>query len=435
MRYLSLFSGIEAATTAWQPLGWTPVAFSEIDPFACAVLAHHYPSVKNIGDVTKLTDADIAALGPIDLVVGGSPCQDLSIAGKRKGLNGSRSSLFYEQIRIFESARALCGARWLVWENVPGAFATNQGRDFACVVGEMAGLDLPVPRGGWQSAGACLGSKGLVEWRMLDAQYVRVESHPSAVPQRRNRVFAVLDTGDWQRRGPILIESEGLQGNPAPRRTTGKIAPTIPARSTAGGGLGTDFDLDGGLIPDAAHTLRAEGFDAGEDGTGRGTPLIPQISQTITARTGKGPCGDVDDQPLIIGFNARQDPDAWNGHVGPLDTDGQTQAVAFAENCRAEVRLEGGDGRVSSPLSAGGGKPGQGRPCIAQNMQVRRFTPTECERLQGFPDGYTRIPYRNRPADKCADGPRYKALGNSMAVNVMRWAGERIASVETYLLR
>jgi len=144
MRYLSLFSGIEAASVAWHPLGWQPVAFAEIDPFACAVLAHHYAGVPNLGDVTQISEAQIAALGPIDIVVGGSPCQGLSLAGKRAGLADSRSALFHEQVRIFHAARKHCGARWLVWENVPGALGSNQRRDFACVVDTLAGCSLEV---------------------------------------------------------------------------------------------------------------------------------------------------------------------------------------------------------------------------------------------------------------------------------------------------
>jgi DNA (cytosine-5)-methyltransferase 1 len=195
MRYLSLFSGIEAASVAWEPLGWQCVGVAEIEPFPCALLAHHYPDVPNLGSVTEITDEQIAALGPIDIVVGGSPCQDLSVAGKRAGLAGARSGLFHEQLRIFHAARTLCGARWLLWENVPGAFSSHRGRDFAVVVGEMAGAEFGVPRNGWRNTGVAVGSNGCVEWRTLDAQYVRVESHARAVPQRRRRVFALLDTG------------------------------------------------------------------------------------------------------------------------------------------------------------------------------------------------------------------------------------------------
>lgn len=449
MKFLSLFSGIEAASVAWKPLGWECAAVAEIEAFPCAVLKHHYPTVPNLGDVTAVTKEQIEALGKIDVVVLGFPCQDVSIAGKQKGLKNAdgsltRTGLFYIALQIIEWANP----RLVIGENVPGLFSTNGGSDFASVVGELAGSEIDLPRDGWRNAGVALGPKGLVEWFVLDAQYVRVESHPRAVPQRRRRVFFVRDSGDWQRRPPLLLVPQSLRGNPPPRREAGKnSSPTLAARTRGGGGLGTDFDCDGGLI---AHSLRAEGLDASEDGTGRATPLI---------------------------------------------------ATAFAENSRAEIRLCGGDGNVSSQLTTGGGKPGQGRACvaiqagalrenpesgpdgvgvrddgaaytiearsevqavmtlairgrgdshqletrsdgtsnailtpnggrggigvgaIATRTAVRRLTPLECERLQGFPDGYTAIPYRGKPA---ADGPRYKALGNSMAVNVMRWIGERI---------
>jgi len=187
MRYLSLFSGIEAATVAWHPLGWECVAVAEIDKFPCALLAHKYPDVPNLGDVSKVTAEDIRALGPIDLVVFGSPCQDLSVAGKRKGLAGARSGLFHVALDIVDWAREHCGARWALWENVPGAFSSQQGRDFATVVEELAGLsECPVPPKGWGNEGAAIGEKAMVEWSTLDAQWF-------GVAQRRRRVFGLAD--------------------------------------------------------------------------------------------------------------------------------------------------------------------------------------------------------------------------------------------------
>lgn len=187
MRYLSLFSGIEAATVAWEQLGWEPVAFAEFEDFPKAVLAHHYPNVPDLGDVTKITKEQIIALGHIDIVVGGSPCQDLSIAGKRAGMrhdDGSttRSGLFDEQIRIFEIAREYCGARYCLWENVPGAFSSNSGLDFAYVLGSMVGGSIPVPTDGWKNSGVAVSNDGrrLVEWRVLDAQYFGVPPKTSS---------------------------------------------------------------------------------------------------------------------------------------------------------------------------------------------------------------------------------------------------------------
>lgn len=514
MRYLSLFSGIESASVAWEPLGWAPVAFAEIDRFACSVLKHRYPHVPNLGDVTKITEADLAALGPVDLVVGGSPCQDLSHAGRRAGLDGERSGLFHEQIRIFRAARSLCGARFLLWENVPGAFSSNGGRDFAVVVGAMAGAEFGVPKRRWQNAGAALGRNGLVEWRCMDAEYVCVESHPFAVPQRRERVFALLDTGDWRSRSPLLLEREGMQGHSPPRREAGQAATRDVAPSLTGSGRGTERvgesrgqdalipvvtgpltangatdkkhgygmgqqDFENGFAipivsptitanthrgidsdccgqPLIAHALTAEGFDASEDGTGRGTPIVPVEVLTLEIRTRDGglnleyrddgvanalrgsnggrsgmgagaiafSCKDsaADSGPVSLPLRA------LNHHNSHANAGGQV-AVAFAENSRAEVRLCGGDGATAPQLNCGGGKIGQGVPGIATAMSVRRITPLEAERLQGFPDGWTKVPYRGRPAEKCPDGPRYRALGNAMAVNCMRWIGERIEAI------
>jgi len=174
MRYRSLFSGMEGAHLAWGPLGWECAASAEIDSAAFALLRHRLPHVPNLGSVTKITDEQIGALSPLDVVIGGSPCQDLSVAGTRAGLAGGRSGLFHHQLRIFNAARHLCGARWLVWENVPGAFSSNKGRDFAVVVGALAGCKLAVPVDGWSDEGVALGDHGLVEWSVLDAQWFRV---------------------------------------------------------------------------------------------------------------------------------------------------------------------------------------------------------------------------------------------------------------------
>jgi len=246
MRVLSLFSGIEAASVAWQPLGWQSVAFAEVSPFSCAVLAHHYPDVPNLGDVNAISAAQIAGLGPIDVVVGGSPCQDVSVAGRRNGLLGARSGLFYEQWRLFNAARKHCGARWLVWENVPGIFSSHRGRDFAYVVGTLAGCRLAVPEGGWQTEGVALGSEGLLEWAVLDAQWF-------GVAQRRRRVFAVLNTGSWPGRAPILLERDSLREDIALRQQ--QAADTTPAPVADFGGAGVRA-----YAPDTARCLNAGAF-------------------------------------------------------------------------------------------------------------------------------------------------------------------------------
>ena len=198
MKYLILFSGLEAAHLALAPSGWECVAAFEVAPAACALLRHRLPHVANLGNVSEVSDEQIAALGTVDAVIGSSPCQDLSVAGRRAGLAGARSSLFLDQLRSFHAARHFCGARWLWWENVPRAFSSNDGRDFTVVVGEMAGCDLIVPRDGWASEGMAVGQHGLVEWSVLDAQWF-------GLAQRRRRVFAVLDTGNWTDRRPVLL--------------------------------------------------------------------------------------------------------------------------------------------------------------------------------------------------------------------------------------
>ena len=400
MRYLSLFSGIEAATVAWQPLGFELCAVSEIEPFPCSVLAHRYPDVPNLGDVKKITREQIGALGRIDLVVGGFPCQDVSVAGKRAGLknddgSATRSGLFFDAMRIVEWIRP----RWTVIENVPGLFSSNAGLDFAAVVGEMAGCEFDVPADGWRSSGVAIGPRGLVEWTVLDAQY-------HGLAQRRRRVFLVRDSGNWADRPPLFLESYRLQGHPAPRRETGqRHASTISARTQGGGGLGTDFDLDGGLIantlhasdghhavrrdgdnlihcPDivpqaisskwsngssgpagdevanlVAHALRADGFDASEDGTGRGTPLIPVAFDCKTSGQNGFGVGEIASTLRSMGHASSHQ----NG-VGHL-------AVAFHENQRGEITTND----TAGTLTCNGGKPGQGYPAVAVAQSADTF--------------------------------------------------------------
>ena len=194
MRYMSVCSGVEAASLAWRGLGWEPVAFSEIEPFPCAVLAERFPGVPNLGDMTKIKGEEDGAItnglfrieGGIDLLVGGTPCQDVSVAGKREGLvEGKRSSLAFSYIRLARQARA----RWLVWENVPGVLTAGSGRDFAAFVGQLAGWEVPVPAKGWGNGGIIQNQRGGygLAYRVLDAQHTRVPGFPGAIPQRRRR--------------------------------------------------------------------------------------------------------------------------------------------------------------------------------------------------------------------------------------------------------
>lgn len=382
---------------AWEPLGWECAGVAEIAAFPSAVLAHHFPEVRNHGDFTKIEAGDI---GPIDLLVGGTPCQSFSLAGLRRGLADDRGNLALEFLRLADRTRP----RWLLWENVPGVLSSNGGRDFGSILGGMVELGY-----------------GFF-YRVLDAQYF-------GLAQRRKRVFLVGYLGDWRPPAAVLLERESLSWNPAPRRAQGKdFAPTISSRATGGGGLGTNFDLDGGLI---AHTLRGEGHDASEDGTGRGTPIIPvafggnnqsgalEVATALNAKGGTGRC-DFESETFIAfdckagantGFAVGDIPGALRGE----GNGGGHNAVAFALR-----------GREASEESAAAS--------LERRFGVRRLTPRrECERLQGFPDDFTRIPWRGKPAEQCPDGPRYRALGNSMAVPVMAWIGQRIDAVEAVM--
>ena len=407
LRYLSVCSGIEAATQAWHPLGWSPVAFSEIEKFPSEVLAHHYPAVPNWGDMTKFQewpDADV------DVLAGGTPCQSFSVAGLRKGLADPRGNLMLTYLAIAAKYRP----RWLVWENVPGVLSSNGGRDFAAFLGGLGQL-------GYGFA-----------YRVLDAQHVRTRRFPFAVPQRRRRVWVVGYLGDWRRAAAVLFDRESLSGHPAPRREAGQVAPTIPARSLGGGGLGTDFDCDGGLIPVAIQERAiCENPDAGPDGAG-----IRQdgASYTLEARTVPQAVA----HPITLMQRGRED-----GPSIEWRQDGTANALLTPNGGRAGM----GVGCVAIPAAfdlkqitsaTNRSIPQPVSPTMAKasNLhaftpwQVRRLTPVEAERLQGFPDNFTAIPWRGKPADQCPDGPRYKALGNSWAVNCAEYIGERIAMVD-----
>ena len=247
MRFLSLFSGIEACSVAWEPLGWKAVAFAEIEEFPKAVLRHHWPDVPDLGDVTKITAEDLEKLGPFELLVGGSPCQDLSVAGKRAGLRNddgslTRSGLFDHQMRIFELAREINGCRFMLHENVPGMLSSNEGQDFAYVLGTMVQGEVPVPRDGWGNSGVCVSEGGarIVEWRILDTQYFRT------TPQRRRRVFSLVDTGAWWSRPPVLFEPKGLPWNP--------VSGQPPREGTAGRPYEGSDPYSTGLFSDIIRT-------------------------------------------------------------------------------------------------------------------------------------------------------------------------------------
>lgn len=416
MRYLSLFSGIEAATQAWESLGWECVAVSEIEPFPCAVLEHHYPNVPNLGDVTKITEQQIKDLGQIDLIVFGSPCQNLSVAGNRKGLAGEQSSLFYAAMEIIKHAKRHCGARFALWENVPGAFSSNKGADFTEVVKHMAGLnDLDTPTNGWGKEGAAVGANGLLEWSVLDAQWF-------GLAQRRKRVFAIVDFGDWASRPPILLERESLRGNSAPSREAGQDFTANAIRSfNESGFAGYSGDCVagtlrqvGGACGHGSECLVVKGYAKQRLGDYKDG----EIASTCAAR-------DYKDATDLVVCHGTQDPITNTETAYAMGcNNGQENVIAIAVSdvCGTLTRSHGDRGVCMDSFASG--------QCAIGRGYVRRLTPIECERLQGFPDDFTKIPYRGKSVDDCPNGVRYKALGNSMAVNVMAWIGKRIQQTQ-----
>jgi DNA (cytosine-5)-methyltransferase 1 len=344
VKYLSVCSGIEAATVAWHPIGWAPVAFSEIAAFPSAVLSYRFPAVPNYGDLSKF---EAWADANVDVLVGGTPCQSYSVAGLRAGLDDPRGELMLTYLAIARRYRP----RWVVWENVAGVLSNDGGRAFGTLLGALVEL-------GYGFA-----------YRVLDAQYF-------GLAQRRKRVFVVGCLGDWRRAGAVLFDGPGRAGDPPARRQAGQ---------------GDTYDV--------APCIGASGRGFSRIGDPRGNDaLVPEIvPQAISSKWSKGSSGPAGDEVanLIsefapVGFHNRQDPDV--------------------------------SGDVSHPIGA----KDNGLGVLTSALRVRRLTPLECERLQGFPDDWTLIPYGRRGA-LAKDTPRYKAIGNSMPVPVMRWIGERIA--------
>lgn len=430
MRYLSLFSGIEAATQAWQPMGWECVGVSEIEPFPCAVLAHHYPNVPNLGDVTKITEQQVKDLGQIDLIVFGSPCQNLSVAGNRKGFEGEQSSLFYAAMEIIKHAKRHCNTRFALWENVPGAFSSNKGADFTEVVKHMAGLDeLDTPANGWGKEGAAVGGNGLLEWSVLDAQWF-------GLAQRRKRVFAIVDFGDWTSRPPILLERQSLRGDSAPSRETREsIAADVRASAEGKSWYSVDTQQPPArLAHEIAPRLAASMYKEPPSVRQLSNEPYQQVVGALCARDCKGVGNQyVAEGKLVvvaISGNIIGRTEGNGGNQLGLDESGACYTLttndrhAVAYGCNLRPQEIGITPELSQTLRASDHKE---RPAIFRGSVVRRLTPIECERLQGFPVDFTKIPYRNKSADDCPNGVRYKALGNSMAVNVMAWIGQSIA--------
>ena len=396
MRYLSVCSGIEAASVAWKTLGWSAVGFSEIEKFPCSVLKYRYPETENFGDMTKFKEWPDAN---IDVLVGGTPCQSFSIAGLRKGLDDPRGNLMLTYLAIADRYKP----KYIVWENVAGILSSNGGRDFGTFLGGLGKL-------GYGFA-----------YRVLDAQFCRTHEHPRAVPQRRRRVFVVGCLGDWRSAAGILFDSESLRGTPPPGRNKGQeIAGTISKCSFSGGAGGGPEGAAGN------HFLPVTYSD---------------ISLCLTKGTGQRYDSETETFALAGNTIGRAPKNGSNG-IGHDDT-GSSYTLTKTDVHAVAYNLYGGNKRSDRPnggfyanveptsktLDASHGlnpNCSQGGTAIQQQMRVRRLTPLECERLQGFPDFWTDIPGASNTA-------RYKALGNSMAVNSMRILGERIAMAESIL--
>lgn len=573
MRYGSVCSGIEAASVAWESLGWQPAWFAEIEAFPSAVLAHHWPDVANLGDMTKI--AATVRAGEVeapDVMVGGTPCQAFSVAGLRNGLDDARGQLtlsYVELANAIDDKRRERGEEEaiIVWENVPGVLSSKDNA-FGCFLAGLAGESSELqPAGGkWTHAGCVYGPQRVIAWRILDAQFF-------GVAQRRRRVFVVASSRKDFDPAAVLFELDSVRRDTPPRRET---QPEVTGHAGKRPDGGSHWDNPANPHPTLNQSNNIGGIGASNQeifsqrGSGLVSDAYSDISRTLLAKENDSTAEDLDTYVLAYGggntggsidvatactahgvrmdfdtetfaVHGTQDPDTnhelahtlgrnhgqenavcygfkpgqgskaggigWAEEQAPTLTSAQSgtnlaPAIAFAENSRGEIRLQGGDGQIAGPLSTGGGKPGQGFPAIAFSykdhgadatvdmsptlragnhdtshansgqppaiciqhasigrhdaaghqgkgyqedvaftqdsrasadvvqfgMQVRRLTPVECERLQGFPDNHTLISWRGKAAADCPDGPRYKAIGNSMAVPVMRWIGERIAA-------
>jgi DNA (cytosine-5)-methyltransferase 1 len=448
MRYGSVCSGIEAVTMAWEPVGFKPSWFAEIDPHCNAVLSHRYPDTTNHGDFTKIGQEH----GTIDILVGGTPCQDFSVAGLRAGLDGENGDLALQFVELLGRLRP----SWVVWENVPGVLSLDDGGAFGAFLGALEQCGY-----GWA-------------YRTLDAQY-------AGVPQRRRRIFVVGYLGDWRPPAAVLFERQSLSWDTPPRREAGeRVAGTVKGGSGERGYPDPSDGNGGGLVETAATLGGGSGSRGWAPDTDRMTFVVASESGQgywrkgagmVTAHNRKDPAQAGVVYPDVVPFDTTQMSSDKNysspkpgDAMHPLASGAHPPAVAFTQNTRDEVRLQGGDGQIAGAISAQPGAKQQdyiasiqdgrefkdkgqngrgwsedeqsytvdstGAQSVAQPTSVRRLTPVECERLQGFPDNYTLVPYNGKPL---ADGPRYKLLGNSMAVPVVRWIGERIKMVQEVL--
>lgn len=449
LRYATFCSGVEGVSLAWEPLGFVPVFFSEIEAFPSAVLAHHWPRVPNLGDMTRVAGRPYRGL--VDILWGSTPCQAFSFAGLRRGLGDGRGQLtlaFAQRVEEIDPT-------YVCWENVKGVLS-DKNNAFGCLLGALAGEDVPLfpPGKAWPHAGYVLGPTRTVAWRLFDAQH-------GGVPQRRERVFVVASSRNGADPRDILFEREGVRRDTPPGRPAAAAvaAPTVNGVGAGGADDGQaqagrrfaafgdsgechsvdltnislgeiagtiDAAMDRGnrgvavicVTGDVTHALKGEGADGSEDGTGRGNPIIAFSAKDY------GADAMADLSPTLRAM----------GHAGSHANAGGQMAVAYGASMRgreAGATLELAE-EISAALRGASGGGSRAMVLLAQvgtwiGAKVRRLTPRECERLQGMPDDHTRVPFRGRPADKCPDGPRYKSIGNGLARPDVEWIGARIA--------
>lgn len=468
MRYGSVCSGIEAASVAWESLGWQPAWFAEIEAFPSAVLAHHWPQVENLGDMTKISAAVLAGdVEAPDVLVGGTPCQAFSIAGLRNGLDDERGQLtlsYVELANAIDDKRRERGEdeAIIVWENVPGVLSSKDNA-FGCFLAGLAGESSELqPAGGkWTHAGCVSGPQRIIAWRVLDAQFF-------GVAQRRRRVFVVASYRKDFDPAAVLFELNSVRRDTPPRRETQPEVASYAGNCAEGG---SHWDNPANPHPTLNQSNNIGGIGASNQeifsqrGSGLVSDAYSNISRTLLAKENDSTAEDLDTYVLAYGggntggnidvatactahgvrmdfdtetfaVHGTQDPDTNHelahtlgrnhGQENAIITEPYTIAIrGREEGSTVEVR---NDGTANALLTPNGGRAGMGVGAVGWGMQVRRLTPVECERLQGFPDNHTLIPWRGKDAADCPDGPRYKAIGNSMAVPVMRWIGERIAA-------
>lgn len=447
MIYGSICSGIEAATVAWEPLGWKAAWFSEIEAFPSAVLAERWPEVVNLGDMTKIAAAVRAGeVQAPDVMVGGTPCQAFSIAGLRNGLSDARGQLtlsYVELANAIDDKRIERGEEEaiFVWENVPGVL-TSHDNAFGCFLAGLAGESCELePSGGkWTHSGCVYGPQRTIAWIVKDAQYF-------GVAQRRKRVFVIASARKGFDPGQVLFESEGVRRDTPPSREPQTAVAALTARGV--GTCGADDNQ-----AQAGHLLAFGGGNTGGN---------IDVAACLTA---KGQRIDFDVETFAV--HGTQDPDtnlelahtlgrnhgrenaciafSYKDHGADASEDlsptlragnsdksnansGQPPAIAYAFKPGQGAKARGiGFAEEQSPTLTSASSGTNLTPAIMQGVSVRRLMPVECERLQGFPDNHTLISWRGKEATECPDGPRYRAIGNSMAVPVMRWIGERIAA-------